>query len=246
MSDTVIVVPARLGSQRFPRKLLFPLRGRPLILWTAANLRRLAGDMPLFFAVAESELEAVLNAEGYNCVQTDPDLPSGTDRIAAANQSIGASRIINVQGDEPVIHAEHLQKLCALMDDGKDMATLATPFTREDHFRDSNKVKVVIGAQDQALYFSRAPIPFNRNTGGSLPSHAYWHLGVYAYTAALLDAFTSWKPGTLEVIEQLEQLRVLENGGRIGVGVTQTRTVGIDVEEDLAELEAHLSELESQ
>ena len=240
------VIPARYESSRFPGKPLVDLHGKPMIQHVYERVQQVPSVGQVLVATDDERIIDAVQAFGGQACMTSPDHPTGTDRIVEVIQNQPCEWVLNVQGDEPVIHAEHLQKLCALMDDGKDMATLATPFTREDHFRDSNKVKVVIGAQDQALYFSRAPIPFNRDTGGSLPSHTYWHLGVYAYTAALLDAFTSWKPGTLEVIERLEQLRVLENGGRIGVGITQTRTVGIDVEEDLAELEAHLSELESQ
>lgn len=246
MSDLAIVVPARLDSIRFPRKLLFEVRARPLILWTAENLRQIAGNTPLYFAVADPELEEVLTGEGYSCILTPSELPSGTDRIAFANRSIGASRVINVQADEPVILAEHIDKLIALLGEGMDMATLATPFSCERDFNDPNKVKVVVSPNQQALYFSRAPIPYDRDSAGRLNSASYWHLGLYAYTAELLKSFTEWPSGRLEEIERLEQLRVLENGGRIGVGFTQMRTIGIDVPDDVEELEAHLNGLEGQ
>ena len=246
MSETVIIVPARLDSQRFPRKLVHPVRGRPLILWTADNLRRIAGDIPFYFAVADRELEVLLASEGYACIRTDPALPSGTDRIAAANRDIGAKRVINIQADEPVLQAVHVSKLVESLDSGMDMATLATPFERLEDFRDPNKVKVVVGKQQQALYFSRSPIPYNRRVPNLLPEGSYWHMGVYAYTAELLDAFTSWAGGCLEEMERLEQLRVLENGKSIGVGITDVRTVGIDVPEDIASLERHLFIIESK
>lgn len=241
MTETVIIVPARLDSQRFPRKLLYPVGGRPLILWTAANLRQIAGDTPFYFAVADNELEDLLASEGYRCIRTDPVLPSGTDRIAAANRDIGAKRVINIQADEPILQAVHVAKLVELLDSGMDMATLATRFEGIKDFRDPNKVKVVMGRQQKALYFSRSPIPYNRDTPDLVPESSYWHMGVYAYTAALLEDFTSWPVGQLEGIERLEQLRVLENGKSIGVGITEARTVGIDVPEDIPVLERHLS-----
>jgi 3-deoxy-manno-octulosonate cytidylyltransferase (CMP-KDO synthetase) len=242
MLDCAIIVPARLGSQRFPRKLLEPVRGRPLILWTAANLRRIAPQLPLYFAVAEAELAAVLAAEGHASVMTDPGLPSGTDRLAAANRQIGAHRVINVQADEPVLAADHIRQLLQLMETGVDMATLATPFTRLEDFRDPNKVKAVIRPDGEALYFSRAPVPYPRDAADALPPGAYWHMGIYGYSAGLLEAFSDWQPGRLEQVERLEQLRVLENGRRIGVGITATRTVGVDVPGDIAELERFLAD----
>lgn len=240
MLDFAIVVPARLESQRFPRKLLQPVHGKPLILWTAENLKKIAPKVPLFFAVADPELQDVLTDAGFTCHPTDPGLPSGTDRIAVANREIKARTIINVQADEPVISADHLALLVELMNHGAEVATLATRFDGESGFRDPNKVKAIVGKERRALYFSRAPVPFARDTGGAIPSNALWHMGVYAYTAEALEEFTHWEPGLLEQTERLEQLRFLENGHSILVGVARERTVGIDVPEDLAELELRL------
>lgn len=237
MKDCAIIVPARLGSQRFPRKLLQPVCGKPLILWTAENICRIAPDLPLYFAVAEEELQVVLERAGYACILTDPELPSGTDRLAVANRQAGYARVINVQADEPVLAPEHIGQLLEVLSSGVDMATLATPFSDLQDFRDSNKVKVVTSLAGRALYFSRAPIPFDRDSAGSLPGKAYWHLGLYGYSADVLERFQSWNPTYLEQTERLEQLRILENGGSIGVGITGTRTVGIDVPEDLERLE---------
>jgi len=241
MSDCAIIVPARLGSQRFPEKLLQSVQGKPLVLCTADNIRQIAPGIPLYFAVAEEELREVLESAGYQCVMTDPDLPSGTDRIAVANRGIGARWIINVQADEPVLAAEHITQLQGLLGSGFDMATLATPFPDIEDFRDPNKVKVVTGLKQQALYFSRAPIPCNRDGQSDLPENAYWHLGLYGYSAELLERFSGWSPSVLEKTEKLEQLRILENGGSIGVGITQIRTIGVDVPEDLARLQDFLA-----
>lgn len=248
MDDLVVIVPARLGSQRFPGKLLVEVRGKPLILWTAENLRRAVPDWPLIFAVAEVELERVLEGAGFRTVRTDPELASGTDRLAAANEAIGARWIINAQADEPLLTGSHLRLLARLLGEGRPMATLATPFGRREDFEDPNKVKVVLGATEEvdgypwgeALYFSRAPIPRDREEPEALPAEALWHLGLYGYSADLLERFRGWPAGRLEKRERLEQLRVLENGYKIAVGIHERRTVGVDVPEDVVELEGHL------
>jgi 3-deoxy-manno-octulosonate cytidylyltransferase (CMP-KDO synthetase) len=240
MPDCAIIVPGRLGSQRFPRKLLHPVLGQPLILHTAANLARIAPEIPVYFAVAEEELKAVLEGAGQKAILTDPDLPSGTDRVAVANREVGARRVLNVQADEPVLAASHLVLLQEVMDAGAEVGTLASPFDRVEAFRDPNKVKAVLGENGQALYFSRAPVPWNRDQPESLPPGALWHLGIYAYTAAVLEAFPDLPPARLELIEKLEQLRFLENGRSIGVGVSPVRTLGVDVPADIPELEKRL------
>lgn len=241
MLECAIVVPARLGSQRFPRKLLQEVQGRPLILWTADNLMRIAPGMPLFFAVAEEALAEVLKGAGHSCIMTDPALPSGTDRIAMANREIRARQVVNVQADEPIITAEHIDRLLEVLGSGPDVATLATPFERAADFADPNKVKAVVAMDGRALYFSRSPVPYDRDAMGGLPPQAFWHLGLYAYSAGVLERFLSWNASPLELTEKLEQLRILENGGRIGVGITASRTIGVDVPEDLERLEEYLT-----
>lgn len=241
--EKAIIVPARLGSQRFPRKLLHPVKGRPLILHTAERLREVAPDYPLYFAVAEQELADVLGTEGFQSVLTDPDLPSGTDRLAAANETLGAKTVINVQADEPLVTSGHIDTLAAVLAQGVDIATLAMRFEKADDFADTSKVKVVTGANGRALYFSRAQIPHDRDRQTPVddtwlaihPCH--WHIGLYAYTADFLQAFRSLPEGALEKLEKLEQLRALENGYSIGVGIVKERTLGIDTPEDARLLE---------
>ncbi len=242
---TAIIVPARLASVRFPRKLLFPVRGRPLILWTALRLRQQAPEFDTWFAVDGPELQKILEDNGFRTVLTDPDLPSGTDRLAVANETVGADAVINVQADEPLVTAGHLRTLARLIAGEADMATLSTRFTSGADFLDPNKVKVVTGTEGRALYFSRAPIPFPRDLKGVpdqafLDTHARLHLGMYAYKAKFLKDFGKLAPGRLEMVEKLEQLRALENGKTIAVGETDETTVGIDVPEDAARFEKAL------
>jgi 3-deoxy-manno-octulosonate cytidylyltransferase (CMP-KDO synthetase) len=247
MSDaTVIVVPARLASQRFPEKLLHPIRGKPLLLWTAERIRSEAPQFPLYFAVDDERLAVPLREQGFECLLTSPDHASGTDRIAEANAVIQAGAVINVQADEPLVTGRQIRDLARLLGGGAAMATLATRFTSREAFLNPNQVKVVISSLGRALYFSRAPIPYDRDHGGAvddgwvLAHDCYRHLGMYAYDAAFLRAFTALKPGRLEMLERLEQLRALENHYEIAVGVTEDPTVGIDALEDVKVFEAHL------
>lgn len=241
-----IIVPARLASSRFPRKLLHEVRGKPMIVWTAERIRAVAPEFPLYFAVDDDALKRCLNHAGFEVVSTRTDHPSGTDRLAEANASIGATAVINVQGDEPLVAGEHIRALAAGLQDGAAMSTLAIPFQRPEDFANPNQVKVVCDQTSCALYFSRSSIPFARDTGGIvdtawLSAHpCYRHLGLYAYDANFLRMFSTLTPGLLENIEKLEQLRALEHGYRIHVGITDRPTIGIDTAEDIARFEASL------
>lgn len=239
-----VIVPARLASQRFPRKLLHPIRGCPLILWTARRLLAEAGEIPIVYAVADPELREVLEAEGFRAILTDPDHPSGTDRLAEANELVGAERVINVQADEPLIAAGQIRQLDALLLEGAPMATLASPFAAHADPTDPNKVKVVCDARGHALYFSRSLIPFVRNPATS-QQRPLWHMGLYGYRADLLRQFASLPKGPLETAEGLEQLRALENGVRIHVGVTDQHHLGIDAPADAEAFEAYLAATEA-
>lgn len=235
--STAIIVPARLGSTRFPRKMLYPVEGKPLILWTAERIRREVPDVPLHFAVAERELADVVEAAGFPAVLTRNDHPNGTSRIAEANASIGADRVVNIQADEPLVTEQQIRQLSALLGEPDTvMSTLARPFSAARDFMDPNQVKVVIGAGSRALYFSRSPIPFNRDTGGFTPGSCFLHLGMYGYTGAFLERYPTLPEGRLEGLEKLEQLRVLEHGYTIRIGVTEERTLGVDTPADADEL----------
>lgn len=249
MTDTAIIIPARLASQRFPRKLLHPVLGQPLILWTAQRVARVSPSLPLWFAVAERELAEVLQQAGYQTVMTCPDLASGTDRIAEANRQIGARFVINVQADEPLVTAAQIEALDRAVHSGRaDIATLAIAIKDPAVLADPNKVKVLRREDGLALYFSRAPVPFCRSGAGVPPPEALGpagacalHLGLYAYSDRFLQRFRDLPPGTYEQLEKLEQLRALERGFSIAVEMTTDSTVGVDVPEDLERLQAALS-----
>jgi len=241
-----IIVPARLASTRFPSKLLQEVRGKPIILWTAERIRTVAPEFPLYFAVDDEALERCLSEAGFNAIHTRAEHPSGTDRLAEANAAIGAPAVINVQGDEPLVTGEQIRALAAGIELEAAIATLAVPFVRPQDFANPNQVKVVRDREGYALYFSRSFMPFARDTSGEVDAawlaqnRCYRHLGLYAYKADFLSAFSSLEPGLLEQIEKLEQLRAMEHGYRIHVGITDQATIGIDTPEDIAEFEASL------
>ncbi len=241
-----IIVPARLASTRFPRKLLHEVQGKPIIVWTAERIRSVAPEFPLYFAVDDDALEACLDQAGFAVVRTRPDHPSGTDRLAEANSIVGASAVINVQGDEPLVTGEQIRALAKGLEGDAAMSTLAIPFDHAEDFANPNQVKVVRDRAGYALYFSRSPIPYARDLAGQvdaqwLTAHrCYRHLGLYAYKADFLSAFTTLEPGFLENVEKLEQLRAMEHGYRIHVGITDQPTIGIDAPEDVAAFEARL------
>ena len=240
--DTAIIVPARLRSERFPNKLLHPIHGKPLILWTAERLAQEVRDIPTYFAVEDEELKGVLNEAGYQVILTGANHQCGTDRIAEANQEIQAEHVLNVQADEPLIHGNQLQTLNELIHGPVDMATLAFPITNEEDFFNPNCVKVALSNEGKALYFSRSPIPFPRGMDSPIEEKwfhenaCYHHIGVYAYRKSFLEEFTQLPEGHLEKVERLEQLRALENGFQIAVGVTKNPTIGVDTPEDATKL----------
>jgi 3-deoxy-manno-octulosonate cytidylyltransferase (CMP-KDO synthetase) len=243
MPTTAIIVPCRLESTRFPRKLLHPIKGKPLLLWVAERIATQAPGFPLYFAVDHELLRVTVEARGFRAIMTSPAHASGTDRLAEANRTVRADRVINVQADEPLVTGEQIRELARLIDGAAPMATLATPFRRVIDFVNPNQVKVVIRRDGRALFFSRSRLPFSRDLGLTIDdtwvaAHpCYKHLGLYAYWADLLEKFPSLPPGRYEQIEKLEQLRVLENGYDIMVGVTEDPTIGVDTLEDAKKFE---------
>lgn len=241
-TSPTIIVPARLASVRFPRKLLEDADGKPLILRTADRIRSQAPEFDLYFGVDGDELKNVLENAGHKVFLTNPALQSGTDRIAEVNQILKKKLVINVQADEPMIEREHILLLShALSRDDVSISTLASPFYNKDDFLDPNQVKVVLDNSDHALYFSRSPIPYAREASfgwsENKDSFGLKHMGIYGYTKAFLKDFLSSKPGELEKIEKLEQLRALQLGYRIVVKRTNKVSVGVDVPSDLQQIQ---------
>ncbi len=247
MSQTAIIVPCRLESTRFPRKLLHKIKGKPLLLWVAERISTQTPEIPLWFAVDDGLLRDCLATAGFRVLMTSTAHQSGTDRLAEANRTVGAEHVINVQADEPLVTGAQIRALASLLASGVPMATLGTRFRSAADFANPNQVKVVLapGAR-RALFFSRAPIPFARDRAGKVDdawvaaNPCYKHLGLYGYRADLLEKFAKLPLGKLEQIEKLEQLRVLENGYEIACDVTDDPTIGVDTPEDAVKFEEML------
>jgi 3-deoxy-manno-octulosonate cytidylyltransferase (CMP-KDO synthetase) len=231
-----VVIPARFGSTRFPAKILASDTGMPLVQHVVERVRRCARVRQVIVATDDDRIVAALRPFETRCVMTSPAHQSGTDRIAEVAARLADEVIVNVQGDEPEIEPEVIDGLIERLESNtEDMATAATPFPAGASPADPNLVKVVLGQDGQALYFSRSPVPFYRDgTPGNDPAY-YLHLGIYAYRREFLLEFASWPPTPLERAEKLEQLRALEHGRSIYVLKVRRATHGIDTPEQYAE-----------
>ena len=233
------VIPARLGSVRLPRKPLHPLAGRPLIEWVWRRVSSFQFFDQLVIATDSDEIAQTARGFGAHVVLTSPSHPSGTDRVAevaALPQFADCGVIVNVQGDEPFIEREPIEQSARLVQTGWPVGTPATPVRTLAAWRDPAVVKVTRGRSGAALYFSRAPIPHNRD-GDPTPeqlcsSEFLRHLGVYAYAADTLREWVALPEHPLERLEHLEQLRALAAGIQIGVAVVASVSEGVDTLED--------------
>ena len=243
MSKVHIVIPARYASSRFPGKVLAPLCGKVMIQHVYERAVASNAD-EVYIAADDEKVNEAVKKFGGKCIMTSPDHQSGTDRIFEAVNSLPEKPeiIINVQGDEPLIPTSVINELIQVMQDNPDlpMATVAVKLERE-FINDPNKVKVIFGKDQRAIYFSRAPIPFLRD--GGTPTPAYLHWGIYAYRFDALKRFVSLPTGRLENCEKLEQLRVLEDEMPIYVLISDLQSVGVDTPEDLEEAERKMKEL---
>lgn len=229
------IIPARLASTRLPRKVLRSVAGRPLLAWVVEAAQACPLLDRLVVAVDSDEVARLCEQQGWPYEMTSPTLPSGTDRLHAVAGRHPAAIYVNIQADEPLLTPAHLTALLQpFADPTVDVTTLRVPCPPEA-VTDPNVVKVVISNTGRALYFSRAPIPFNRDGTGLT---TYWkHLGLYAYRAAALTRFSTLPPSHLEQSERLEQLRLLENGLALQVTEAPTDTIGVDTEADLRHVE---------
>jgi len=234
-----IVIPARLASTRLPRKLLLRETGKSLIQHTYEAAQRAERPVGVCVAADHAEIRDEVRSFGGCVEMTDPDAASGTDRVAeVARRLDDVDIVVNVQGDEPELSGSAIDLAIRLLeeDPGAVMSTLATPIRSRRQLEDPACVKVVFDCQGRALYFSRSPIPHPRQWDDALlsdhPAHFYQHIGLYAYRREFLLQLAQMAPSELEKIEKLEQLRVLEAGHPIIVGVVDEPTIGIDTPED--------------
>lgn len=234
----IAIIPARYQSTRFPGKPLAMLNNKPVIQWVYENASK-ALDEVWVATDDERIFEAVKNFGG-KVTKTSASHRSGTDRCAEAAFNLSEKTdfdvVINIQGDEPFIKARQIEQLMSCFDKKTEIATLIKKIDNTEELFNPNRPKAVIDKEDNALYFSRSPIPFARGEKENswLLAAPYWvHIGMYAYKKETLQKITQLPHGTLERVEALEQLRWLENGYKIKTAVTEHQSIGIDTPEDL-------------
>ena len=250
-----VVVPARWASTRLPGKPLLDLGGKPMVVRVAEQARA-AGAEEVWIATDHAEVLTAVEAHGFRALLTRDDHPSGTDRLAEVAETLGwedDTLVVNVQGDEPLIDpALIVASARQLASSGADIATVGHPLSEAAEFFNPNIVKLVCKADGDALYFSRAPIPYARDHfareggGETLPNDlpAYRHIGLYAYRASFLKAYRQLAPSPLEQFEALEQLRALWHGYRITVSIADALPApGVDTPEDALRMAAHFRNL---
>ncbi len=243
-----IVIPARFASSRLAGKPLMEIHGRAMILRVVDQAKKVQGFDDLCVATDDLRIAEVCRAEGIDVVMTDPQHPSGTDRLSEVARIKGWDAqdiVVNVQGDEPLLPAQLVQQVADLLVEKPycSMSTLCEPIHHLDEFQRDSIVKVVMSKFNEALYFSRSPIPYDRDGAkqavATLHQQAFRHLGLYAYRVNLLQDYVTWEMGQLEQLESLEQLRVLENGHRIAINIAAVNLPpGVDTQADLDRLNA--------
>ena len=238
LGHVLAVIPARLGSTRLPRKVLREIAGEPMLAWVYRAARACPLLDHVLIATDSQEVLDFAQSHSLPAVFTPEDCASGTDRVHAVAQSIPADIYVNIQGDEPLVTSGHFSALLELFHRPEvQVATLAVRCAAAD-IANPSAVKVVTASDERALYFSRATIPFDRDSTGFAAYRK--HLGIYAYRKAALERFAALPPSWLESVERLEQLRLLDNGIDVYVAAAPSDTVGVDTEEDLRAAEAIL------
>ena len=229
--SALIAIPARMASTRLPGKPLADIAGRPLVAHVLERALE-AGVGPVLVACCEPEVAEAVRAAGGEAAMTNPDLPSGSDRIRAALDAFDPGRrfdrVVNLQGDLPTVPPGDIRAALALLDNPEvDIGTVAAEIVREEERANPNVVKAVFGGDGRALYFTRATAP----TG---PGPLFHHIGLYAWRRTALERFTALPPSPLEQREKLEQLRALEAGMQVAVAVVDSVPLGVDTPADLA------------
>lgn len=244
---TVGIIPARWGSTRFPGKPLAPILGRPMIQWVVEAALKAVRLSQVIVATDDSRILDAVKGFGGCAELTSDQHRTGSDRIAEVAARGQWDLVVNIQGDEPLIDPADIDRAVKGLADNPDIpvSTLMAPVKTEDERDDVNVVKVVTDARGRALYFSRSPIPHNRDGGGEAPLEGVFrHLGLYAYRSSFLREFTRMPSTPLEELEKLEQLRILESGFPILVLNTENRSPGVDLPEDIEKLETLLAKQE--
>ncbi|MBU8934652.1 MAG: 3-deoxy-manno-octulosonate cytidylyltransferase [candidate division Zixibacteria bacterium] len=243
MADTIAIIPARLGSTRFPRKVLHLYRGKPLLEYVYDEVSRSKLIDQSVVATDSMEVKRAVEDFGGQVVLTSKRHRTGSDRVAEAAKKFRGSIFVNIQADNFGVKARVLDRVILQMKKTASItfATFAYKLNSEKELRDPNLVKVVTASDGRALWFSRSPIPYVRDTDARrwTARHQFLgHIGIYFYRRSGLMQFARWKRAALEKAESLEQLRILENGGRMVVFRTKMQTVSVDVPQDVKKLDS--------
>lgn len=243
MPEFTVIIPARLSSVRLPEKALADIAGKPMVVRTAQAAQKSAAQR-VAVATDDKRIQVACQAHHIECVMTNANHQSGTDRLAEASTLLGLPEnglVVNVQGDEPLIDANIINLLANHLNHSESpMATAAHNIETLEEFNNPNVVKVVLNQHNNALYFSRAPIPLARDHSGSLNHSALRHIGIYAYRVPFLTRYHTLAQTDLEKTESLEQLRVLWHGYTISVlTLNHIPAAGVDTAEDLARVRAY-------
>jgi 3-deoxy-manno-octulosonate cytidylyltransferase (CMP-KDO synthetase) len=236
--EFLVVIPARLGSTRLPRKPLADIDGKPMVVRVAEQAKQSLAQS-VVVATDSTEIQAACDEHRIECLLTSSEHPTGTDRLAEVAQQLrlpNNSLVVNVQGDEPLIPPELINQVAQTLADHHECAisTVSVPISDDAEIQNPNVVKVVLNRSGEALYFSRAGIPFVRDAENTKNTSHMRHLGIYAYRADFLQAYTRLEPAPPEQAEALEQLRALWNGYRIAVYVAEEPPpAGVDTPADL-------------
>ncbi len=235
----IAIIPSRYESKRFPGKALADIEGKTMIQRVYEQAQKSDLIDGVYVATDSDAIQRSIQEMGGNVVMTSENCRSGTDRVAEAARTLELEKddiIVNIQGDQPLLPPECLNDLVQpfFTSPGLTMATLAHGLTDEDEINDPNNVKVIIDENDFAIYFSRARIPFNRDATKTVQYHK--HIGIYAYSNSFLQEFTNLPHSTLEHIEKLEQLRVIESGNKIRVTVTDHDSPSVDAPDDIKKI----------
>jgi 3-deoxy-manno-octulosonate cytidylyltransferase (CMP-KDO synthetase) len=236
MSQKVtVIIPARYGSKRLPGKPLIMLAGRPLILHVVDRAKEISGVDQVIVATDDKRVIKAVEHEEQTAIMTPEYLASGTDRVGWVAKNLESEIVVNLQGDEPLIESEAVESaIQALVKDKNiSVATLGYPLSKEKVWKDPNVVKVITDLNDNALYFSRHPIPYFRNDNFHPLPHLYQHLGVYIFRRDFLLDYVKWEPTLLETAEKLEQLRILSHGFSLKVIKSNSASFGVDSPDDI-------------
>ncbi|MCH6579609.1 MAG: 3-deoxy-manno-octulosonate cytidylyltransferase [Nitrospinae bacterium] len=247
-------IPARYESTRFPGKPLAQIQNKPMIQWVVEQAQKASRISEVIVATDDIRIVEAVHGFGGKAVMTSPDHATGSDRIAEVASGLKCDIVVNVQGDEPLIPPQNIDQVVDTLekDPSLNVATLMMAINDPDEIADPHVVKVVADQKGRALYFSRSPIPFHRDEWKSgspedlskskdkVMRQVYKHIGLYAYTRSFVLELSRMAPTPLEQLEKLEQLRILEHGIPIQIGITEQQSIGVDHSEDLERVERFL------